>query len=161
MKVSVRSLAGWNSAALMLGKAQWHSLQVAHQQLEVSFGKDCRLFSGPDHDGSCQWQWNLQLLGSSMTEAAGGLLFLPVGGILAKGILLGTRFSTLALSGSGAGFWHQAHGAVPWSWCPSAVAVMLGYQCLRVGMCTSSPRSQGLESLGLTSDSWPQDGEIQ
>lgn len=42
LKVSVRSLAGWNSAALMLGKAQWHSLQAAPSAAEVSFGKDCR-----------------------------------------------------------------------------------------------------------------------
>lgn len=54
LKVSVRSLVGWSSAALILGKAQWHSLQAAPSAAEVNFGKDCRALQWPRPQRSCQ-----------------------------------------------------------------------------------------------------------
>lgn len=147
LKVSVRSLAGWNSAALMLGKAQWHSPRQLHQQLRSALAKTAgALHSGPDHRGpasgsgiySCwgpQWQ---RLLGASCLWEE----------FLAKGILLALGFSTLALSGSGAGVLAsgtrgQFLGPVP----QCRWVVMLP---VPEGRHVHIFREPGSESLGLT-----------
>ena len=74
-----------------------------HRQLRSTLAKTAGLFSGPDHRGPASGSGIYSCWGPQWQRLLGVFFFCLWEEFLAKGILLGTRLSTLALSGSGAG----------------------------------------------------------